>query len=133
MKITTLDDLDQFTKQVATSLTPGTIFLLNGEMGAGKTTFVGSVCKHFGFHDVSSPTFSIVNEYKTSPPIYHIDLYRCETSQSLDSIDLEHYLKKSSHVLFIEWAEKAPLLKSYDTTSINFNVNNEFVREITIN
>jgi len=81
------------------------IVLLDGEMGAGKTTFV----KYFidamtGYQGVNSPTFSIINEYENSDgmPIYHMDLYRLENIEEALNIGIEEYLD-SGHLCLIEW------------------------------
>jgi len=81
-------------------------YLLIGEMGAGKTTFVQSFCKVLGSNDkVSSPTFSIVNEYQTDvKPIFHFDLYRLESFEELINIGIEDYIYLDAFC-FIEWPE----------------------------
>ena len=82
-------------------------FLFYGEMGAGKTTFIKAVCEELGVTDtVSSPTFSIVNEYATPEAVlYHFDFYRIkEQTEALD-LGYEDYLY-SGNYCFIEWPEK---------------------------
>jgi len=81
-------------------------YLLIGEMGAGKTTLIQSFCSILGSTDkVSSPTFSIVNEYLTSQkPIYHFDLYRLESFEALINIGIEDYIYQDAYC-FIEWPE----------------------------
>lgn len=83
------------------------VFLFNGEMGAGKTTFIKSLCLYLGVTDsMSSPTYSIVNEYHTSPSgkIYHFDLYRLKNERELFDIGFEEYID-SGFYNFIEWPE----------------------------
>ena len=80
-----------------------------GSMGAGKTTFIKSLCKHLGVIDtVNSPTFAIINEYATSSNklIYHFDLYRLENEHELLDIGFEDYLYAKTWN-FIEWPEIA--------------------------
>ena len=84
------------------------IFLFYGELGAGKTTFIKRFCHLLGVTDtVQSPTFSIVNEYRTDEGdlVYHMDLYRMESTREIQDIGLEEYLYSGLYC-FIEWPEK---------------------------
>ena len=84
------------------------IFLFYGEMGVGKTSFIKKFCKELGVSDVvSSPTFSIVNQYSNlnDEIIYHFDFYRTEKQDELFDIGYEEYLFSSCYC-FIEWPEK---------------------------
>ena len=80
--------------------------MLRGELGTGKTTIVKSVLKKIGVNEVvTSPTFSIVNEYNSAETIvYHFDLYRIENTEELDVIGFEDYIY-SQNICFIEWPE----------------------------
>ncbi|GGI26783.1 tRNA (adenosine(37)-N6)-threonylcarbamoyltransferase complex ATPase subunit type 1 TsaE [Pedobacter mendelii] len=83
------------------------IFLFNGEMGAGKTTFIKIFCKVLGVKDtVSSPTYSIVNEYEgTKNTIYHFDFYRIKNIQEAYDLGYEEYFY-GGEICLIEWPEK---------------------------
>ena len=84
------------------------IFLFYGEMGVGKTRFIKSLCKGLDVLDVvSSPTFSIVNQYlnKNNDFIYHFDFYRTNNKEEIYDIGYEEYIYSSSYC-FIEWPEK---------------------------
>ena len=84
------------------------IFLFYGEMGVGKTRFIKSLCKGLDVLDVvSSPTFSIVNQYlnKNDDFIYHFDFYRTNNKEEIYDIGYEEYIYSSSYC-FIEWPEK---------------------------
>ena len=84
------------------------VFLLFGKMGVGKTTFIKSLCKGLNVIGiVSSPTFSIVNQYlnKNNDNIYHFDFYRTNNNEEIFDIGYEEYIYSSSYC-FIEWPEK---------------------------
>lgn len=88
---------------------PG-IFLVKGEMGAGKTTFISTICKHLGFEFQGSPTFSLVNEYQSDlHRLYHFDLYRINRERELLDFGFEEYLRDDCWV-FIEWPDIAERL-----------------------
>ncbi|MEI6508122.1 MAG: tRNA (adenosine(37)-N6)-threonylcarbamoyltransferase complex ATPase subunit type 1 TsaE [Bacteroidota bacterium] len=85
-----------------------TIWTFDGEMGAGKTTLIKAICKTLGVEDeVSSPTFSLVNEYKTNDgkTIYHFDFYRIKNIEEVYDIGYEDYFY-SNNICLIEWPEK---------------------------
>lgn len=109
-----LEDLGELAKQIV-NLTDQKIFVFYGEMGAGKTTLIKKIVEVLGSNDeVSSPTYSLVNEYfsDTAGTIYHFDFYRIESEDEVFDIGYEDYLY-SSHYCFIEWPEKiANLLPS---------------------
>ena len=105
-----LGDISNVTHALATCIDQGQrIFLLRGDLGAGKTTLVQVLCKQLGITEpVSSPTFSLVNEY-ASPgygPVYHMDLYRLEKPDDLVQIGFEEYLD-SGNICLIEWPDLA--------------------------
>ena len=80
---------------------------IDGPMGAGKTTLISSMCKSLGVEEpISSPTFSLVNTYKSRDGIiYHFDFYRIQNADEALDIGLEEYLE-SGNLCFMEWAEK---------------------------
>ena len=92
------------------------VFLFEAPMGAGKTTFIKAICKYLGVIDtMSSPTYSIVNEYDTnkSGKVYHFDLYRLKSPNELLDLGFEEYVS-SDNYLFIEWPAMAiSFLDSY--------------------
>ena len=100
---------------------PNKVVLFNGLMGAGKTTFIKALCKSLGVQDItSSPTFSLVNEYKTPDEqrIYHFDLYRIHAEVEALDMGIEEYLY-SGNWCFIEWPEKIPNLLPLNVTTVN--------------
>ncbi|MDR0508045.1 MAG: bifunctional hydroxymethylpyrimidine kinase/phosphomethylpyrimidine kinase [Dysgonamonadaceae bacterium] len=97
-----------------------TVFAFNGEMGAGKTTFIRAVCEELGVEEIiNSPTFAIVNEYtsKSAGLIYHFDFYRIKNIQEAVQIGVEDYFESGS-LCFIEWSEKIEELLPENTVFI---------------
>lgn len=116
----TLDTIEKISKDLVKNFTYN-IIVFNGEMGAGKTTLIKSICKTLGATDtVSSPTFSLVNEYKTTKEtIFHFDCYRLKNHKEALDFGIEEYLY-SQNWCFIEWADKIESLlpEKYHTISI---------------
>ena len=94
-----------FAENFAKNLKVGDIIVLSGELGSGKTKFVEGVLKHFGLeNDISSPTFTIVNEYNSQDVnIYHFDVYRLEDSDEFYAMGGDEYF--SNGICLIEWGE----------------------------
>ncbi len=95
-------------EQFAVELKPGDIIFLNGGLGAGKTAFVRGLARGIGIKNtVQSPTFTIVNEYRNGPlPLFHFDLYRLDSEETLCDIGFEEYLY-SGGICVIEWPDIA--------------------------
>lgn len=108
-------DTLEFARRFATKLKPGDIVLLGGDLGAGKTVFTKGIvgALSHGKEVAVSPTFVIVNTYKTTPVVNHFDLYRIEDVSELEAIGIEEYLY-SDGICIVEWAERASeLFPSY--------------------
>ena len=109
------------------------VLLFDAEMGTGKTTLIKALVKALGCQDdVSSPTFSLVNEYVgTDSKIFHFDLYRIEDTEELYDFGIEMYLKDDAY-LFVEWPQLLePILEnSYQVVSINLDENLNRVLEL---
>jgi tRNA threonylcarbamoyladenosine biosynthesis protein TsaE len=103
-----------FGRKLATDLSPPLIVLLRGDLGAGKTTLVKGIAEGFGAasaDDVTSPTFTLVHEYRGPDVIlYHVDLYRIDTQRELETLGLDDLLAPNC-ILLIEWGEKFPRLQ----------------------
>ncbi len=113
---------------------PNRIILFNGEMGVGKTTFIKSLCKEIGItNPTSSPTFSLVNEYKspTNQIVYHFDMYRLKNQTEALDMGIDEYLY-SGNWCFIEWAEKIPDLIPVNHSIISISILNDGKRILEI-
>jgi len=113
---------------------PQKIILFNGEMGAGKTTFIKALVKKLGVNDAtSSPTFSLVNEYVTADNqiIYHFDMYRLKSENEAYDMGIDEYLY-SGNWCFIEWAEKIPNLIPEAHSSITIKALSNGKRQLTL-
>ena len=122
---------------VATNLLPyltDKVILVNGEMGAGKTTMIKALCKALKSPDVvSSPTFSLINEYRTAndKPLYHFDCYRIENEEEAYDFGAEEYLH-SGHLCFIEWSENIASLLPEKYSSLIIEKIDTITRKITL-
>ncbi|EPR70225.1 TsaE protein, required for threonylcarbamoyladenosine t(6)A37 formation in tRNA [Winogradskyella psychrotolerans RS-3] len=130
-----LNDIDAIAFKVLEHL-DSKIIIFNGEMGAGKTTFINALLQAMGSNDAAtSPTFSIVNEYGLNDDkIYHFDFYRIESIEEAYNFGIEDYLS-SNHWLFMEWAERIEELLPENTQTItitDIQDNKRFI-ELTLN
>lgn len=108
--------------EFATELRGGDVVAFRGGMGMGKTVFVRSCVKALGVDaDVSSPTFSIVNDYGGDINLYHFDMYRVESWDSLYSTGFFDYMNERS-ILFIEWSENIENVLPENTIYVDFSL-----------
>lgn len=123
-----------FAENFAENLRHGNIVVLTGELGCGKTKFVQGVLKHFGLEkEISSPTFTIVNEYIGKDiNIYHFDVYRLADSDEFYAMGGDEYF--SSGICLIEWGEMIEDILPKPYTQITFRKSNENadIRELEI-
>ena len=123
-------------KQLGKSLPPGTILLLKGDLGAGKTTFISAIVKELGSFDVvQSPTYALVNEYRTEKgvQIFHFDFYRLKDEQEAFESGLMDLIDSGSWC-FIEWPERIPSLLPDQFVKVNITQLNDvrtFTMELT--
>lgn len=118
--------------QFAKQLTPGAVVAMYGDLGAGKTAFVRGVAQGLGLDvRVSSPTFTIVNEYLGELPLFHFDMYRLSDSDELFEIGWEDYLERGG-VCIVEWSENVDDVFAPETIKIRITKTAENAREIEI-
>lgn len=125
-----VEDTYRLAKTIADKLKGGEVILLNGNLGAGKTTFTKGIAKALGIDEVvTSPTFTFMKEYSGRLNLYHFDMYRAEDEDELYELGLSEYLYDSSGVCVIEW-NKFCNLSSY--ISIDVKTLEEDTREFEI-
>ena len=111
------------------------VIAFHGEMGAGKTTFVHAVCDELGVQNaVSSPTFSIINEYTTAAgkTIYHLDLYRLKSAEEAINAGVEDCFY-SGNLCLVEWPEIAPSIFPENTLHAHIQIKGNNQRLLQIN
>lgn len=128
------NDTIEFATQIATKLQTGNIIILSGDLGSGKTKFTQGILKYFNIdNEISSPTFTIVNEYNSKEiNIYHFDVYRLSNSEEFYAIGGEEYFNKG--ICIIEWGEIIEDILPNDYIKICFTRNdaNENYRNLSI-
>lgn len=133
----TIDQLAQFAATFWSQVNGAKVFLFHGQMGAGKTTTITALCQHKGVkNSISSPTFSIINEYayeeKGEPhKIYHIDLYRLKDVEEMLAAGVEDCIY-SGEICFVEWPQKAPELFDENAIHVVIQALDEQTRSIKI-
>ncbi len=102
------DELAEVASKIAAVLSPGDLLLLDGEMGAGKTTFTRYLMQALApDQSVSSPTFRLIHRYNTPKgSLYHLDLYRLNHSDDLYNLDIEPLIYSKKNMFVVEWASK---------------------------
>jgi len=132
---TTLDATKKIAQDFAKSLNSGDVVCMYGDLGAGKTEFVRAMAQEFGITDyITSPTFTIVNEYKGRLDLYHFDVYRIADSDEMYEIGYDEYIDGDG-ICVIEWAELiADILPPhrYNVTINKDLAKSESYRKITI-
>lgn len=134
MKLTSTGESDTVRagSELARKLRPGAVVALYGGLGAGKTAFVRGMAEGLGVSgQVSSPTFTVVNEYPGAVPLFHFDLYRLSCADELYDIGWDDYLDRGG-ICAVEWSERADGVFGGDTVRVDISRLGENERLITI-
>ena len=128
-----IEEIDK-TAKIVLSLNPSTkIFIFNGEMGSGKTTIIKAIIKELGYEGtVSSPTFSLINEYFNDDKIYHFDFYRIKSRNELLDIGIDEYISRNDWC-FIEWPNLIVDMLPDKHIELNIDVISSDIRKLRIN
>jgi tRNA threonylcarbamoyladenosine biosynthesis protein TsaE len=130
----TLEELEDVAEEVVGQINRAKVWLFEGDLGAGKTTFIKLIGDRLGVRDVmSSPSFSIVNEYETETgdKLYHFDFFRIKNEAEAADIGVEDYFYSGSPC-FVEWPEKIPSLIPPVYANVKIEIENESHRTIAI-
>jgi len=131
----TLEQIHQTAIKLLAASSGYKLFAFHGEMGTGKTTFIHALCEAMGVKDaVTSPTFSIINQYKTADgqTVYHMDLYRVKDENEAINAGVEDCLY-SGNICLVEWPEKAPGIFPDGTLHITITSVDDNTRKLKIN
>ena len=135
IKIKSLDNIREAAKQFIAAMEDNTVFAFYGKMGAGKTTFIKAICEELGVTDViNSPTFAIVNEYRsdeTGELIYHFDFYRIKKLDEVYDMGYEDYFY-SGALCFIEWPELVEEVLPGDAVKVIIEEMEDGIRSIRL-
>ena len=130
-----LDHIEEAAREFIKNMGDDTVFAFYGKMGAGKTTFIKALCKLLGVEDeVNSPTFAIINEYRsqtTAELIYHFDFYRIKKLEEVYDLGYEDYFY-SGALCFIEWPELVEELLPLDAKKVTITENSDGSRTIAL-
>lgn len=132
--IESLSGLDKAAEEFIKTLGNNKVFAFYGEMGAGKTTFIKAICKKMGVSEnITSPTFSLINEYQTPTGgfIYHFDCYRLKSIREAYDIGAEEYLYSGYHCL-IEWPEKIEEILPVTAVKVHITITSNTQRFVSI-
>ncbi|MBU0687465.1 MAG: tRNA (adenosine(37)-N6)-threonylcarbamoyltransferase complex ATPase subunit type 1 TsaE [Candidatus Margulisbacteria bacterium] len=127
-----LPETEKIGFSIGKSLKSPLVIAFFGHLGAGKTTLIQSICRGLGIKDyVTSPSFTLINEYPGKLPVYHVDLYRLQNLSEIDDLGLADYFAKKG-IILIEWAEKLGKTLPRDAEFIKIDILGEGERKFCI-
>jgi tRNA threonylcarbamoyladenosine biosynthesis protein TsaE len=128
------DETIQLGREIGRKLTPPTLILLSGDLGAGKTTLTKGIASGMGAaeeDEVTSPTFTLVHKYDGTSRVYHVDLYRIADAHDLETLGLEDIFNESA-VVIVEWPEKLSIQTGWPVIRVQLDHVSEDTRHIII-
>jgi tRNA threonylcarbamoyladenosine biosynthesis protein TsaE len=128
------DETIQLGREIGRKLTPPTLILLSGDLGAGKTTLTKGIASGMGAaaeDEVTSPTFTLVHKYDGTSRVYHVDLYRIADAHDLETLGLEDIFNESA-VVIVEWPEKLSIQTGWPVLRVQLDHVSEDTRHIII-
>ena len=135
IQIQSLEQIRDAARQFIAAMGDNTVFAFYGKMGAGKTTFIKAVCEELGVSDaIASPTFAIVNEYRSDQGgelIYHFDFYRIKKLEEVYDLGYEDYFYSGAYC-FIEWPELVEELLPGDAVRVDIEEVEGGARRVTV-
>jgi tRNA threonylcarbamoyladenosine biosynthesis protein TsaE len=120
-------------KKLGSFMLAGDLIALSGELGAGKTTFVKALARGLGIPEdgVSSPSYTLLNEYNGRIPMYHFDLYRLEGADDVDDLGFDEYMEGDG-LAVVEWADVAPQILPSEYLEIKIMISGEENRDLEL-
>lgn len=127
------EETQKFGKKIGKNLFPKSIIALIGKLGSGKTTLIQGIGQGLGITtSIKSPSFTLVNEYQGSLPLYHFDLYRLTSEEEIEQLGYEEYLFKKKGVVAVEWADKMESFLTFPYLKIKIKMIDFSQREIVL-
>jgi len=124
-----IDQTEELGRCLGKTLREGDFVALTGDLGAGKTAFTKGIARGLGIkEDITSPTFTIINEYLGRVPLAHMDVYRLKNLQELENIGFDDYLE--GYVVVMEWADKVKELLPNDVLWVDIKILDNLRRQI---
>ncbi len=131
--IKSVQDMKWLADKLIPYLENGKVYTLNGDLGAGKTTLVSTIANKLNVQETpTSPTFSLVNIYNGDMIINHLDLYRLESPEEIESFEYEEYFYPEDSITFIEWPERALEYLPRDVVNITIKLAEDGTRLVEI-
>lgn len=132
IKVKSVEEMRDLAKKICQAMDLGDVFGLMGDLGAGKTTLVALVVESLGSNqEVRSPSFSLAHIYDSNPQVNHLDLYRLEYEEEIESFEFETYFYPDDSISFIEWPLRAKSYLPRGVIYINIEVKDGY-RLVTI-
>ena len=124
------DETFSYGKELSSEFVPGDVIALVGNLGSGKTVLTKGIASGIGVNEiVNSPTFKLIGEYKSNPPLFHFDFYRIKSPKEIIDFGIEHYYSANG-ICIIEWADLFPNLIPKNSKWFFFEIDSNDNRKI---